>query len=198
MIELPKGGVVIRTLLGNLQYGMPPETVKDTFLIEGGVPEYYIIPSQKFDWQDGINFMEFEFPVYCNFFIKKKVKTKLICTEETKKKIEIIFQETLLGPKDLSKFSNDFWENYKGIPDIEKELRHFAVNPFNPSQKLTLDLFIDFIIFDKKMKAELSDTIQVNEEEYLELIEKGLIELNGKYNLKRKFVKKKYFWNIIN
>jgi hypothetical protein len=191
MIELPKGGLVIRTLLGNLQFGMPPETVKDTFLIEGGVPEYYIIPSQKFDWQDGINFMEFEFPVYCNFFIKKKVKTKLICTEETKKKIEIIFQETLLGPKDLSKFSNDFWENYKGIPNIEKELKHFAVNPFNPSQKLTLDLFIEFIIFDNKMKAEISDTIQVNEEEYLELIEKGLIAMNRQESLNRKFVKKK-------
>jgi hypothetical protein len=191
MIELPKGGLVIRTLLGNLQYGMPPETVKDTFLIEGGVPEYYIIPSQKFDWQDGINFMEFEFPVYCNFFIKKKVKTKLICTEETKKKIEIIFQETLLGPKDLSKFSNDFWENYKAIPDIIKELKHFAVNPFNPTQKLTLDLFIDFIIFDKKMKAEISDTIQVNEEEYLELVERGLIAVDRLNNLDRKFVKKK-------
>ena len=182
---------MIRTLLGNLQYGMPPETVKDTFLIEGGVPEYYIIPSQKFDWQDGINFMEFEFPVYCNFFIKKKVKTKLICTLETKKKIEIIFQETLLGPKDLSNFSKDFWETYKCIPQIEKELKHFAVNPFNPSQKLTVDLFIDFIIFDKKMIAELNGTIEVNEEEYLEMIQKGLIKIEKNMMNKRKFVKKK-------
>ena len=191
MIELPKGGLVIRTLMGNLQYGMPPETVKDTFLIEGGVPEYYIIPSQKFDWQDGINFMEFEFPVYCNFFIKKKVKTKLICTEQTKKKIEIIFQETLLGPKDLSKFSNDFWENYKGIPQIDKELKHFAVNPFNPTQKLSVDLFIEFIIFDKKMKAELNKEIEVNEEEYLEMIEKGLIKIENYKINQRKFTKKK-------
>lgn len=191
MIELPKGGLVVRTLLGNLQFGMPPETIKDTFLIEGGVPEYYIIPTQKFDWQDGINFMEFEFPVYCNFFIKKKVKTKLICTEETKQKIEIIFQETLLGPKDLSKFSNDFWETYKGIPQIEKELKHFAVNPFNPTQKLTLDLFIEFIIFDKNMKADIIDTIEVNEEEYLEMIKEGLIGMENMDYVKRKFIKKK-------
>lgn len=192
MIELPKGGLVIRTLLGNLQYGMPPETVKDTFLIEDGVPEYYIIPSQKFDWQDGINFMEFEFPVYCNFFIKKKVKTKLICTPETKEKIEIIFQETLLGPKDLSQFANDFWEGYAAIPRIKKELEHFAVNPFDPSQKLTLDLFIDFILFDKKMRAEISDTVEVSEEEYLELLEKGLLGLEHMNSIKRKFVKKKW------
>ena len=192
MIELPKGGLVIRTLLGNLQFGMPPETVKDTFLIEGGVPEYYIIPSQKFDWQDGINFMEFEFPVYCNFFIKKKVKTKLICTPETKKKIEIIFQETLLGPEDLSKFSNDFWENYKGIPQIEKELKHFAVNPFDPSQKLSVDLFIEFILFDKKMKAEINGEIEVNEEEYLEMVKEGLIGPENMDHVKRRFTKKKY------
>jgi hypothetical protein len=136
--------------------------------------------------------MEFEFPVYCNFFIKKKVKTKLICTQETKKKIEIIFQETLLGPKDLSKFPNDFWETYKSIPQIEKELKHFAVNPFNPSQKLTLDLFIDFIIFDKNMKAQISDSIEVNEEEYLELIKEGLIPMEHMDHIKRNFIKKKY------
>ena len=135
--------------------------------------------------------MEFEFPVYCNFFIKKKVKTKLICTEQTKKKIEIIFQETLLGPKDLSKFSNDFWENYKGIPQIDKELKHFAVNPFNPTQKLSVDLFIEFIIFNKKMKAELNKEIEVNEEEYLEMIEKGLIKIENYKINQRKFTKKK-------
>jgi hypothetical protein len=165
---------------------MPPETVKDTFLIEGGVPEYYIIPDNKFDWKDGINFMEFEFPVYCNFFIKKKVKTKLICTEQTKKKIEIIFQETLLGPKDLSQFHRDFWEGYKAIPNITNELKHFAVNPFQPSEPLAIDMFIDFIILDDKQKCLIEKTIEVDEELYLEMMEQGLL---GKD--KQKLIKKR-------
>jgi hypothetical protein len=41
------------------------------------------------------------------------------------------------------------------------------------------------------MKAEISDTIQVNEEEYLELVERGLIAVDRLNNLDRKFVKKK-------
>ena len=152
---------------------MPPETVKDTFLIDGGVPEYYIIPSEKFDWQDGINFMEFEFPVYCNFFIKKKVKTKLICNKKTKEQIEVIFQETLLGPYDLSNFHKDFWEGYTVIPDILKELKHFAVNPFQPSEPLCMDMFIDFILLDDKGRASFKKEIQVNEETYAELVQNG-------------------------
>ena len=165
---------------------MPPETVKDTFLIEGGVPEYYIIPDNKFDWNDGINFMEFEFPVYCNFFIKKKVKTKFICTEQTKKKIEIIFQETLLGPKDLSQFQRDFWEGYKAAPDIKKELKHFAVNPFQPTEPLSIDMFIEFILFDDKKKTIIEKIVEVDDNIYLEMMNEGLL---GKE--KQKLAKKK-------
>ena len=104
VINLPKGGKLIRSMIGNIQFGIPPETIKDSSKIEGGVPEYFIIPSKRFDWKDGINFMEFEFPVYYNFFIRKKRKTKLICDFKTMKDIQVIFQETLLGPRDFSRF----------------------------------------------------------------------------------------------
>ncbi len=68
-----------------------------------------------------MSLMELEFPVYYNFFFKRK-KTTIICEEEMIHKIKLIFQETLNGPKDLSNFKDDFVNNYKAIPDIEKEL----------------------------------------------------------------------------
>ena len=69
--------------------------------------------------------MELEFPVYYNYFFKKK-KTTIICKERMIEKIKAIFQETLNGPADLSTFKNDFVPDYKGIPDIVKELEYFS------------------------------------------------------------------------
>lgn len=79
--ELNKGGSIIRTKIGNIQYGIPPETLKDALTQNVEVPEYYIVPDQTFDKQTGINLMEFEFPVYYNFFLRKMTKTKIICNE---------------------------------------------------------------------------------------------------------------------
>lgn len=177
MIYLEKGGIILQTSLGNIQYGIPPETVKDSISMGVSVPEYYIIPKKTFDWTDGINLMEFEFPVYFNFFIRKKTKTKIICDEETKKKILIIFQETLLGPKDFLNFKDEFVEGYKGIPDMKKELKYFAVNPFQQDQPLTCDLFIDFLIYDSKNMVKFSKEI-VNDKGKKRKVEIKVIKKN--------------------
>lgn len=154
VIELDKGGIIIKTAIGNIQYGVPPETVKDSMAVGLQVPEYYIIPREKFDWNDGISLMEFEFPVYFNFFLRNRNKTKLICDKETMERIEIIFQETLLGPKSFADFKDEFNEG-DDVPDMVKELAHFSKNPFNTSEVLSTKLFIDFILWDTKNTATL-------------------------------------------
>jgi len=65
---LPRGGILISTSAGNIQLGIPPETIKDTMRLEGGVPGTFIIPQSMFDLQCGIALAEMEFPVYYNFF----------------------------------------------------------------------------------------------------------------------------------
>jgi hypothetical protein len=35
------------------------------------------------------------------------------------------------------------------MPDIEKELKNFAKNPFNLNEPLTVDLLIRFLVFDE-------------------------------------------------
>lgn len=166
LIELAKGGIIIQTNVGNIQYGIPPESVKDSLMLGIDVPLYYIIPEEKFNFEDGISLVEIEFPIYYNFFFKKK-KTIFICTEELKLKILTIFRETLLGPENLDDFDKDFIDGYKGIPDIKKELEHFAKNPFVPGTKLSLELFIEFVIFDKKNEARLEKIINFKNEEKL-------------------------------
>ena len=186
IINLPKGGKLVPSLIGNIQYGMPPETIKDSSKVKGGVPEYFIIPKKRFDWKDGINFMEFEFPVYYNFFICKKRKTKLICDFKTMKDVQVIFQETLLGPKDFSRFHRDFWEGYLAVPDMPKEMAHFAVNPFDPNQPLKLEMFIDFLIFDEKGMVNISKDICVNEDQYNQMKDNGLIKSKNNRVMSRK------------
>ena len=186
--QLEKGGILIKTCIGNVQFGIPPETVKDSMSMGTAVPEYFIVPTDKFDWNDGMNLMEFEFPVYYNFFLRKQNKTKLICDRETMNQIRIIFQETLLGPKEFPDFKKDFADGYNAIPDIEKELAHFANNPFNPKEKLSIELFIEFIIFDSKgevtINKEVEDENQKKVKQELKIIRKcdkfQLFE-NGKF-----------------
>ena len=105
IIPLKRGGVLVKTKLGWIQFGIPPETVKDSLNLGVEVPSHYVIPSVRFDKKMGINVAEFEFPAYFNYFLKKR-KINLICTKDAYEAIKIIFQETLLGPKDYEVNSN--------------------------------------------------------------------------------------------
>ncbi len=69
-IKLPKGGIIVQTVIGNIQYGIPPESVKDSIITGVDVPEYYMIPKNRFNFEDGISLVEIEFPIYYNFFLK--------------------------------------------------------------------------------------------------------------------------------
>ncbi len=101
LFHLLRGGSVIQTSVGPIQFGMPPETVKDSMNLKMEVPTFYIIPSKKFDTHYGLNVAEFEFPAYYNFFLKRK-RVTLICTPQDEEALRIVFQETLIGPRDFS------------------------------------------------------------------------------------------------
>lgn len=160
IVKLQKGGLQVLTRIGGIQYGIPPETLKDSINQGVSVPEYYVISRHRFDYNDGISLMEFEFPVYYNFFLRKQNRTKLICDVETMEQIKTIFQETLLGPVDLTNFQDDFAEDYKAIPDIAKEIEHFSRNPFNQTQTMTIDLLLEFILFDENNHAKISKKVK--------------------------------------
>lgn len=66
-----------------------------------------------------------------------------------------------MGPADLSNFKEDFNEYYKGRPDMRRELDHFARNPFNPSEPLTVDTLINFVLFNKQGVADLGQDVTV-------------------------------------
>lgn len=179
-ISLKKGGSVVQTRLGLIQYGIPPETLKDTMSLGLKVPEYFIIPNKRFDWSDGVSLMEFEFPVYYNFFLCKQNKTKLICDQLTAANIKTIFQETLLGPKSLDDFELDFIKDYKGIPDLRAEMDFFAQNPFNKGQKYQFDNFLELMVFDDAQTVTLEKEVEgVKEKVTIQKKEEGFAISEG-------------------
>jgi len=144
---LPRGGYLVETSQGPLQVGIPPETIKDTMVLEGGVPDIFVLPRILFHWEKGISLAELEFPLYFNFFIKKK-KTRIVCPPSMKKRIYQVLQESLFGPGDFSIQENYDPNFYPDVfPDIKKELDFFRGN-------LTFDDLFELVVF-RRNKADL-------------------------------------------
>lgn len=80
---------------------MVPETLKDSINLGLEVPSIFIVPKHRFDKRFCLSVAEFEFPAYFSFFVKKR-RVTLITDKDGEQAIRAIFQETLLGPQDLS------------------------------------------------------------------------------------------------
>jgi len=135
--ELPRGGYLVQTPTGYFQFGAPPETIKDTMFLPGGVPTVFILPKQFFNWRKGISVAELEFPIYYNFFLKKK-KTILICNEEQFKRFKTVFNEAVFGPRDLD-VTGDYLEGLE-VPALKQEMKFFS-STFKFSDMVGFGLF---------------------------------------------------------
>lgn len=126
VIKLPRGGVVVKTSAGLLQFGSPPETIKDTMLLPEGVPSAFLLPGKLFHVEKGIAVAELEFPIYYNYFLKNQ-KVFIICTQEQKEQLLAILQESVFGPEHLN-IENDFamGESDPALPDMYKETKFFS------------------------------------------------------------------------
>ncbi|EGC32794.1 hypothetical protein DICPUDRAFT_98774 [Dictyostelium purpureum] len=100
-LELPRGGYVVPSKIGGIQFGVPPETIKDSMAMKIDVPTIYVFPEELWDRKTGINAAEAEFPAYFNYFILKR-KVSFVCTKEQEHRIRVVFQETLLGPPEFN------------------------------------------------------------------------------------------------
>jgi len=101
--NLPRGGVSIQTqACGYVQFGIPPETIKDSMKLGLEVPSVYIVPVDRFCREMGpalgVNLAEFEFPAYFNFFIQRRKCTLVVDSVDAERNIRRVFTETLLGP----------------------------------------------------------------------------------------------------
>ena len=164
--SLHRGGYLVETPAGSVQFGIPPETIKDTMKLPGGVPRIFVLMEKMFDWKKGISFAEVEFPLYFNFFIKKK-KTTIICRENQIDRIKKMLQEAVFGPVEIN-----LEEDYNDIcitcviPEIKKEMDYFRNN-------LKLSDLADFMIFENNMAKIDNLEISINRLNEFELYHSG-------------------------
>jgi hypothetical protein len=97
----------------------------------------------------GINAAEFEFPAYYNFFFKRK-QLHIVCAARVEAFIRCIFQETLLGPKNIREpFEYTEKVPKEAYPDLAAEMAAFGKHPFEPGKLLTVDTLLRFTHFDE-------------------------------------------------
>ncbi|MCX8028459.1 MAG: cyclic nucleotide-binding domain-containing protein [Brevinematales bacterium] len=151
-IPLPRGGYIL-TKDGKMlcQFGVPPETIKDSIKLYGEAPQYYIIPKNIIDRTTFLNVGEVEFPIYYNYFVRRR-KTYIICSKDQKKSLEILFKESLIGPNNI--YEDDF---HSGITcNIPAEMMFFRRKDQTKKEEL-------FEVFDSVEFIDIQKEIPIGE-----------------------------------
>jgi len=179
--SLPRGGYLVDTPAGYIQFGSPPETIKDTMLLPEGVPLIFVLPAEFFNWIKGISIAELEFPIYYNFFLKKK-KTRIICYDDQAMRFKKVLQEALFGPENPN-FTDDFDERTGIVHDIKKEMDYFRT--------MNLSDVVEFLIYENDSCVVDGITIEIDPSGNFELFEgervlgyvPGWIEYKPRYQI---------------
>ncbi len=181
---LPRGGYLVQSPIGYIQFGAPPETIKDTMGLPESVPVVFVLPGELFHRQKGISIAELEFPIYYNFFIRKK-RTLIIGTRSQIARLVRTLYESVFGPKDVS-LTKDISPTFDGrnIPDIRKEMNYFKGS-------VTFKDFVGFGFFRDSSFSVDNVTIKINADEDFDVFFDskkvaqipGIIEYKPTYNL---------------
>lgn len=158
-LELDRGGILIETPAGPLQFGAPSETIKDTLRTEGGVPQYFLLGKNLFDPRRGVAFADIEFPIYFNVFAKQR-PLKVVTTPAHADRVIGAVREALLGPDELT-LDEDFAPGQR-IPDLRKELEYFRRGESYKSGMLDMEDALELILLDGGV-AELPGGVVIRE-----------------------------------
>lgn len=175
---LPRGGFLLATSIGYLQFGAPPETIKDTMNLPEGVPSVFVLPVELFNWVRGISIAELEFPIYYNFFIRKQ-KTRIICYQAQAARFRRVLQESLLGPEDPS-FAGEF----TGL-DVSEDLR----SEMDYFRTMELDDVVEFVCYHNDRVTIDDVVIQIDIRGNFDIHDKGefLAHVPGRIEYKTRY-----------
>lgn len=147
---LPRGGYVVETSVGYIQFGSPPETIKDTMFLPRSTPQIFVLPNKCFHVTKGISVAELEFPLYYNHFFRQK-KTYIVCTASQRDQLKVVLGESVFGPENLDLTSEYLeGENSQGFPNMKAELDYFRGGR-------DLDDLVHFVIFNKEDKVRINE-----------------------------------------
>mmetsp|Transcript_4316 Transcript_4316/g.11996 ORF Transcript_4316/g.11996 Transcript_4316/m.11996 type:complete len:782 (+) Transcript_4316:202-2547(+) len=157
VLLLPRGGVYVKTRHGPVQFGIPPETIKDTLRLGVDVPKMYVVGKERFNLKFGTNTAEFEFPAYYNFFIKGS-RTTVVSSAEAASVIRSVMDEAIEGPVEDELYQDSEYSPfvepsiYEARPDLHAEIGYFK-EPRN-GRKIETDTLLAFVKFEPSAELE--------------------------------------------
>lgn len=192
LTHLSRGGYILKTSAGLIQFGVPPETIKDTLQSVESVPFIYVLPKKLFSIERGVSFSDVEFPIYYNFYLAHR-KVIVICTEQQKKRTINVMKQALFGPDNID-LEHEF-VNGKityGYPDMRSEMRFFRRNPMLDNRETQIDDHLEFIHLDTDCDANYAGVrIHVNDDGDFEVYDQEHLAatINGDFSLSSREVK---------
>lgn len=149
---LPRGGYIVETSVGYIQFGAPPETIKDTMMLPRSAPQIYVLPNKFFHVEKGISIAELEFPIYYNHFLRQK-KTYIVCTAEQREQLTVVLNEAVFGP-DRVDLRSEYMdgENTFGYPNMQAEIDHFR-------GERKLEDLVKFVIYNNKHQVRMNNVV---------------------------------------
>lgn len=153
--RLPRGGALIETSAGWIQFGAVPETIKDTLGTPSGVPQIFVVPPKLISLDRGVSFADLEFPVYFNFFALGR-RVTVICDAEQQQVIATVLREAVFGPERID-LTVDLPASRAArvVADLEAELAWFRKHPKKPGARIELSDLVEFVTYDAEGTARL-------------------------------------------
>ena len=153
--ELSRGGLLAERGNFTLQVGAYPETIKDTMTAKLGVPDLFLVPRELFDHELGISAVELEFPLYYNFYLKKR-KLRFVCHRHQLRPILRVLKESLFGPTSL-RHEVEYRQgaDAPGYPDLAREMAFFKEDSSLPRGRLRLADCVKAYLFDDQGLCEV-------------------------------------------
>lgn len=149
-IELERGGIVVHKPGFALQIGAYPETIKDTMEGDTGVPDLFLVPQSMFDLHNGLSAAELEFPLYFNYYLRKR-KLRIICRKHQVRPLLWVIKEALLGPDKLQHhLEYPAGAGSPGYPDLAAEIAYFKADPTLPKGRLRLSDCLEIHCFNSE------------------------------------------------
>jgi CRP-like cAMP-binding protein/phosphoribosyl 1,2-cyclic phosphodiesterase len=138
VIQLPRGGTLIKTPHGPVQVGAIPETIKDTLAIMGEVPDTFVLPNRLFSSERGVSLADIEFPAYYNYFLKNRPIRVIGQTHQIETILNVL-NEAVLGPTHVSVHREyPFGINNELVPDLRAEMEHLRAHDLSGKRKMEL------------------------------------------------------------
>lgn len=168
---LPRGGVVLGSSIGPVQYGAVPETIKDSMGTPDGVPRIYVVPPHLFALDRGILLAELEFPAFWNYFVEKK-RTTVVCRPDQRRVLVRALTEACFGPRSVD--ADEFADVPPSAPSLLRELAWFRQDEDRGRARKLEDL-VEWRDFDRSGHCLLWEDVEVRQrgDGGIDLLESG-------------------------